>query len=213
MIITEPYNLPDIRLLELDGLNIYTWVPDKKYIVLGQRDTPETALNQNAVLKDGISVMKRPSGGHTVLLSPNTIVIAISITQLDIKYTKRFFEACNSAIINALEAQGITGISKKGISDIAAGHRKILGSSMYRPKNHTFYHSVLNISESAEVIAKYLAHPKTEPEYRLGRKHSEFIISLTELGYNFNLDLFKNHLTNHVKNEFNMLHLTPIASE
>ncbi|HXK81980.1 MAG TPA: hypothetical protein PLO05_07475 [Bacteroidales bacterium] len=205
MIEIKPYNLPDIRLLDLEGLNIYTWIPDKKYIVLGQRDTPDLALNQDAVINDGITVMKRPSGGHTVLLSPNTIVIAISITQLDIKYTKRFFEACNSAIINALEAQGIIGISKKGISDIAAGQRKILGSSMYRPKNHTFYHAVLNLSESAEIIAKYLAHPKTEPDYRLGRKHSEFIISLTELGYSVDNKELERYIESAIRNSLKNL--------
>jgi len=205
MIEIKPYNLPDIRLLDLEGLNIYTWIPDKKYIVLGQRDTPDLALNQDAVINDGITVMKRPSGGHTVLLSPNTIVIAISITQLDIKYTKRFFEACNSAIINALEAQGVIGISKKGISDIAAGQRKILGSSMYRPKNHTFYHAVLNLSESAEIIAKYLAHPKTEPDYRLGRKHSEFIISLTELGYSVDNKELERYIESAIRNSLKNL--------
>ena len=205
MIEIKPYNLPDIRLLDLEGLNIYTWIPDKKYIVLGQRDTPDLALNQDAVINDGITVMKRPSGGHTVLLSPNTIVIAISITQLDIKYTKRFFEACNSAIINALEAQGIIGISKKGISDIAAGQRKILGSSMYRPKNHTFYHAVLNLSESAEIIAKSLAHPKTEPDYRLGRKHSEFIISLTELGYSVDNKELERYIESAIRNSLKNL--------
>lgn len=205
MIEIKPYNLPDIRLLDLEGLNIYTWIPDKKYIVLGQRDTPDLALNQDAVINDGITVMKRPSGGHTVLLSPNTIVIAISITQLDIKYTKRFFEACNSAIINALEAQGVIGISKKGISDIAAGQRKILGSSMYRPNNHTFYHAVLNLSESAEIIAKYLAHPKTEPDYRLGRKHSEFIISLTELGYSVDNKELERYIESAIRNSLKNL--------
>lgn len=200
MIEATKYNLPDIKLLELEGLNVFLWEPDKNYLVLGQRDNPETSINLEKALEDGITILKRPSGGHSVLLSPKTIVIAISITNLDISKTKKFFEACNDSIIDALNSQRIVGIGKKGISDLAHGDFKIMGSSMYRPKNHTFFHAVLNVSESPENIAKYLLHPKTEPGYRMGRTHSDFITSLKELGFAIDNNLLEKEIVNSLKN-------------
>ncbi|MDD4236875.1 MAG: hypothetical protein PHF99_12750, partial [Bacteroidales bacterium] len=64
---------------------------------------------------------------------------------------------------------------------------------------------VLNLSESAEIIAKYLAHPKTEPDYRLGRKHSEFIISLTELGYSVDNKELERYIESAIRNSLKNL--------
>jgi len=64
------------------------------------------------------------------------------------------------------------------------------------------------ISGNKSPKAKYLAHPKTEPDYRLGRKHSEFIISLTELGYNFDLNIFKTHLSYYINKKINQIQHT-----
>jgi lipoate-protein ligase A len=186
MIEVKSYNLPDIELLETEGLNVFLWVPDKTYLVLGQRDDLESSVYLEKAQKDNITILKRPSGGHSVLLSRNTIVIAISITNLNLGETKKFFNACNSAVIKGLEKQNITGVSQKGISDLSYGKLKIMGSSMYRPRNHTFFHAVLNVNEKPENIAKYLKHPKSEPDYRKGRSHNDFITSLSELGYSVN---------------------------
>ncbi|NLC49283.1 MAG: hypothetical protein GX762_02810, partial [Bacteroidales bacterium] len=73
--------------------------------------------------------------------------------------------------------------STKGISDIAMGEKKIMGSSMYRGKGKLFYHAVLNFDEPSTTFQKYLKHPSNEPDYRKGRMHHEFVTSLTETGY------------------------------
>lgn len=194
MITVQPYNLPDINLLTIKGPGVLTWRPDKTYIVLGQRDLPHTALNQEAVITDKIPVLKRPSGGHTVVLTPRTQVIAISNYGVPINLVKSFFNACNQAVIEALTMQGINDVKARGISDLAHGEQKILGSSMYRPKDQMFYHAVLNVSESPDYIARYLVHPATEPDYRKGRKHMEFITSLSSREYSFDERLFTANL-------------------
>ena len=89
----------------------------------------------------------------------------------------------NDKIMNALSGLGVQNLSMKGISDISIGNKKILGSSIYLRKNTLFYHAVLNISESVDVISKYLKHPTKEPDYRKGRSHKEFVTSLLSEGY------------------------------
>lgn len=46
-----------------------------------------------------------------------------------------------------------------------------------------FYHAVLNIGETPEFIGRYLKHPAREPDYRIGRKHEDFVTSVRLAGY------------------------------
>ncbi len=182
-ITVEPYNLPDFEIFNEENKSSYfVWQPDRLILVLGQSNKAEDSLNIEEVLKDGIMVTKRPSGGETVILSPKTIVV--SAVTFD-NYTlppRHFFQFYNEKIITALTNLGINNISHKGISDLAVNNKKILGSSIYRRKEKLFYHSVINYSESTEIIGKYIAHPKREPDYRKGRNHGDFVTSLIELG-------------------------------
>jgi lipoate---protein ligase len=179
MIEVLPYNLPDLAIIDSPlPLAICVWQPDKTYLVLGQSNKADTSLNMEAVLSDGITVLKRPSGGETVILTPNTLVIAISFSTESLKNPREYFRKINDNIMAVLAGQGIENLSQKGISDIAIGEKKILGSSIYRRPNRVFYHAVLNVSEDINVISKYILHPSKEPDYRKGRLHSEFVTSL-----------------------------------
>jgi len=40
MVLLQEYNLPDKSLLALEESPVFTWIPDKTYVVIGQRDKP-----------------------------------------------------------------------------------------------------------------------------------------------------------------------------
>ncbi len=194
MIKLSSYNIPDKALFETKQDRIMLWQPDSVYIILGQRDNIENAVEEKFVLEENAIIMQRPSGGHSVVLTPKTIVISmISYADL-LREIKQFFKECNMKIISALEKQKVMGLSIQGISDIVINNRKIAGSSMYRGKDFLFFHAVLNIDENPKFISKFLKHPKTEPEYRQNRKHDEFITSLSEQGYNIDIEMFKKNI-------------------
>lgn len=188
MLELQKYNLPDQELLNSTKSAISTWVPDKTYVILGQRDNIEDAVEDKAAIQDNVAIMQRPSGGHSVVLTPNTIVVSIISFQSSLTAIKTFFKDCNMIIINALKKQNVDNLSILGISDIVLNGKKIVGSSMYKGKDHLFFHAVVNIAEQPDVIAKYLKHPKTEPEYRKKRNHAEFITSLSAQGYEIKLE-------------------------
>lgn len=183
MINISEYCLPDIKLLEKNNKQFSIWIPDKTYIVLGASNQPEESLFAENVKLDNITVMKRPSGGQTVLLTPNNLIISILFDGKEISHPKEIFHSTNSLIIAAMEEAGIKGLSLTGISDIAISGKKILGSAIYRNKDLLLYHAVLNLSEPASTFEKYLKHPVKEPDYRNGRKHIDFVSSLKENGY------------------------------
>lgn len=191
MIELQTYNLPDQELFLGQSDKILVWQPDKIYIILGQRDNIGDAVETESVLTENAVVMQRPSGGHSVVLTPRTLVVSMISRTHELTQIKAFFHDCNMKIISALEEQGVNGLSIQGISDIVLNHRKIVGSSMYRGKDFLFFHAVINLSEKPEFISKFLKHPKTEPEYRKKRKHEDFITSLAEQGFVVDVERFK----------------------
>jgi len=196
------YNLPDFDIINNQtDYDFVVWQPDKIYIVLGRSNSPETSVNIETVTNDCVQIIKRHSGGETVVLTPKMLVLAVKIKDIEIKHPTKYFELFNDKIIQTLTELGIKNLYKKGISDIAINEKKIVGSSIYRRKDIVFYHCVINLSEDIELISKYLQHPKKEPDYRKGRSHKEFVTSISEAGYNLEIEMLKEKL----QSKFNLL--------
>jgi lipoate-protein ligase A len=183
MIKIKKYDLPDAELLTGNGTDPIVWVPERFCIVLGQSNEPGESIHTAVAEEENIPVYKRPSGGETVILSPNTLVMSFVKRNEPLRSPKRFFSLFNGTIIDSLTSLGVKGLGQKGISDICIGEKKILGSSIYRNKNLLLYHAVLNISEPVSNMEKYLKHPSREPDYRAGRSHADFVTSLAAEGY------------------------------
>jgi lipoate-protein ligase A len=177
------YHLPDFGLLQSKINASLVWIPDKTYIVLGASNRAESALHVNRVEEDGISVLKRPSGGQTVMLTSLNIVIATVLVEPIMVQPKDVFDRTNRIIVSVLESFGLKGLHLTGISDIAINEKKILGSAIYRKKNVLLYHAVLNVAEPASTFEHYLQHPQKEPDYRQGRTHADFVTSLCKEGF------------------------------
>jgi len=182
------YNLPDFKIMTNEkDYDFFVWQPDNKYIVLGRSNSIETSVNLENAINDKVKILKRHSGGESVILTEKMLVISAKIKDEEIKHPTKYFDLFNSKIIETLQYFGILNLNNKGISDIAINEKKILGSSIYRRKNIVFYHSVLNVGEDIDLISKYLQHPKKEPDYRKGRSHKEFVTSIWEAGYNLEI--------------------------
>lgn len=200
MITTErkykEYDLPDFNLIRNnpEGRSFSVWQPDKTYIILGQSNKVEKSVNIDAALIDGVDILKRPSGGEAVILTPKTLVVAFLSKRHEYKKPLDFFKNSNLRIINVLEKwPGIKGIHQRGISDLSVDNIKIAGSAIYRNKEHLFYHAVLNVCEDISLIDKYLLHPSREPDYRKGRKHSDFVTNFHNLGYKIEIPELQKH--------------------
>lgn len=194
---TLPYNLPDQALINPDaaGNAFMVWQPEQTVIVLGQSNQAETAVHADLAQQDGVPVIKRQSGGQTVILTPRTLVISVRLFSEKLENPQVYFKRINTVILSALANLGISDLNEKGISDIAIGEKKILGSSIYRKKSMVFYHAVLNISETPEFIGRYLKHPAREPDYRIGRNHEDFVTSIHFAGHPLAVETIMEALT------------------
>lgn len=179
------YNLPDYAIFESKkDFDYYIGTPDNTYIVLGRSNNIEGTINCENVKQDGIITLKRPSGGESVILSPNMLIFSFMYRNDKIINPHKLFKIINTKLIDNLSKIGIGNLSSKGISDLNIGNMKIMGSSMFTKNKTIFYHGVINISEDVELIERYLMHPSKEPEYREKRSHRDFVSSLQREGYN-----------------------------
>jgi lipoate-protein ligase A len=183
-VIIRPYDLDDTALFSGTGNGMLVWQPEGTLIVLGQSNTPERSLIIENIEADNIPVTKRPTGGEAVVLTRQMAVITVAREFRETITSKDFFKVINGMMLDMLSDLGIKNYGMKGISDITIDNRKILGSSMHRREKRLVYHAVLNISEDSGIFERYLKHPGREPDYRLNRRHSEFVTSLKSEGYN-----------------------------
>lgn len=185
MINKKLYGLPDSTLAydRTENAAFMVWFPEREYIVCGRSNKAENTVNTDAAYRRNIQIVQRPSGGETVFLSPNTLVISVKLPNEKALNMNDFFRKINGAVIRALKNCGAKNLSERGISDIAIGQMKILGSAMHRKPKTVFYHGVLNVAEPVESFDALLKHPSREPNYRQGRSHKAFVTSLKAAGY------------------------------
>jgi lipoate-protein ligase A len=165
---------------------VYLYEQQHVEVVHGPSFVAEKEVLIDRCETDGVPITERRGGGGTVVLSPGTLVIIAVGERGDggRELARRVFHRVNDAVIAALRKVGIDNAVEAGISDIAVGGRKVLGSSLYmgsRPPLF-YYQSSLMVSNDVTLMDRYLRHPPREPDYRAGRGHGEFCTTLLECG-------------------------------
>jgi lipoate-protein ligase A len=157
--------------------------PRELCAVLGAAGRPEQDLILPALQADGVPWRRRRGGGGTVLLGPGQVVLAVVTEVLSPFRNREYAGRINAWIVEALESLGVRGARPEGISDVAIGGRKIVGTSIYRTRLVLFYQASLLVSTDVSLFTKYLAMPLRVPAYRAGRSHEEFCTTLAREGY------------------------------
>jgi lipoate-protein ligase A len=160
-------------------------VPGVRALVIGHSQDALQELHTDAVIRDGIPVLRRMGGGGAVLLSPGCVCVGLRYARLKGRGIHDFF-ASAADFMRAVVAESF-GISleMRGISDLAhagpSGLRKVAGCSLYMPRDFALYLASILVRPDPGEIETYLAHPSREPDYRGGRRHRDFIVGLEEL--------------------------------
>lgn len=201
MIQLSAYELPDAKLIadcrikapkiKEQGLvehHVMQYGYTGRAVVLGASNKLEDSVNIQACISDQVPVFKRPSGGEAVLISDGSLLFSHIMLGTGLPASKDYFSQNLRYFINALQARGVKDLYHRGISDLSIKDRKILGCAIYRTEGFLLFQAVLNLSESALVIARYLAQPGRMPDYRLGRSHQDFVSSLKDEGYDLSLE-------------------------
>lgn len=157
------------------------WWGDSPAIVMGSSQRAGDVADTNACAAQGVPILKRCSGGGAVLEKSevfNYTLITPAPPHLDVAAS---FQEGTNLVGSILANLGIAGV-RRGTSDVAVGDRKISGNALARRWKAQLVHGTLLVDFDFDLADQVLKHPPREPDYRHGRSHREFLVTLRELG-------------------------------
>jgi lipoate---protein ligase len=153
------------------------WESDRYVVVLGRSSRLTDDVHLDACRADGVAILRRASGGGTVLQGPGCLCYAF-VFPLRLYNRLRDIRLSNTFILGRL-AEALSrcecGVALQGISDLAIAGRKISGNAQRRTRNALLFHGTILYGMNADVISRYLKQPKRQPAYREDRSHGEFL--------------------------------------
>lgn len=175
------------------------WSGGPTAVVLGCSDKPDRAVYADVCEKMGINVLKRVTGGSAVLQSERVFNYTLTMPDTGRLDIHKVFILGTGMLINALSIFGIDA-RHKGISDVAVGDLKISGNAQARKWKAVLLHGTLLADIDYELLEAVLKHPDREPDYRKGRSHRDFIVTMRDLGVNASLPEIEDAVVEAVQN-------------
>lgn len=151
-------------------------------VVLGSGCRLDDDVDEAACIADGIPLLRRSSGGGTVLLGPGCLLYSLVLAYERSPLLGEIGSSYHFILDRVGQALGgpATGIRRAGISDLAIGDRKFSGNAQQRKRNHLLHHGTVLHAFDIERIGRYLRPPPRQPEYRAGRSHTAFLCNLPQ---------------------------------
>ena len=158
------------------------WESRELFIVLGRICEEEEDVNVEEVLKDNIPILRRSSGGGTVLQGKGCLNYSLVLSKEKDPRIADLHSSYSFILNKVLEVVNILGISAdfKPVSDLAIteSEKKFSGNAQRRTRKFILHHGTILYDFNLELITKYLKIPKKIPDYRLGRSHSDFVTNI-----------------------------------
>jgi len=168
--------------LEIDEMRFDIWSPDNIQIVLGRSKKEEDDVFLEKAREDNIPIIRRETGGGTVLIDSGCIIVDIGYRAESRCRKIDMLQKANAIIAKMLNDIGIEAKFDAEWPDILVGECKICGSSLgIRNTNFLYSASLIYDALSIQMIDKYLKIPIRMPAYRNARNHRDFLISVNSL--------------------------------
>jgi lipoate---protein ligase len=157
------------------------WESSDPFVVVGYANKIATEVNVPACEAKKIPILRRCSGGGTVLQGRGCLNYALilrieenphlaSISGANKFIMERNREAIHLAMGNAPSIQGHT--------DLAFSSRKFSGNSQRRHKNYLLFHGTFLLDFDITLVGELLKFPSKPPDYRHRRGHADFLMNL-----------------------------------
>ena len=155
------------------------WESPTPFVVLGYSNAIATEVNRAECERRGIPILRRSSGGGTVVQGPGclnyNLTLPITDETASITETNCFVMRRNRDALRQLLQRDV---EIKGHTDLAIGDLKFSGNAQRRKSRALIFHGCFLLNFDLPLIDALLAHPSKEPDYRAGRQHAAFITNL-----------------------------------
>jgi lipoate---protein ligase len=154
------------------------WEPPQFFVVLGWANRVNDEVDLQACQARNIPVLRRCSGGGTILQGPGCVNYAL-VLRLPEGSDIRDIGATNALILErhrqALEPLVGQSVHRRGTSDLALGSLKFSGNAQRRLKNTVLFHGTFLLKMDLSLMETVLRTPSRQPEYRESRSHRQFL--------------------------------------
>ncbi len=156
------------------------WQAHEPSIVLGRSSKVDTEVNRCAAAELGIPIIRRVSGGATVVTAAGCMFYSVALSLAERPHLRMLDEAHRYVITHMQRAllPSVPNLQFEGTCDLVVAGRKVSGNSMRLLRNSLLYHGTLLLHMNLSLVDQLLKHPPREPDYRRGRKHLDFLANL-----------------------------------
>lgn len=165
------------------------WESPETFAVVGYANRVATEINVTACREQSVPILRRCSGGGTVLQGPSCLNYALILRITadgplrNITAANQFIMERNRAAIESLfpgsqTPNTRTQVAVRGHTDLTLNGRKFSGNSQRRKKNYLLFHGTFLVNFDLARITKLLRMPSLEPDYRAHRQHEDFVGNL-----------------------------------
>ena len=183
-----------LNLCEKEGVEtLRLWESREHFVVVGYGNSVEREVNLHECKKRDIPVLRRCSGGGTVLQGPGCLSYNLTLRIPDISQNQSNTEPSNAGLLTvtgtnefvmernraAIERLLAVQVAVQGYTDLAvlAGSSwiKFSGNAQRRRRRALVFHGTILYGFDLSLIDVLLNFPSAQPNYRAGRGHSEFL--------------------------------------
>lgn len=155
------------------------WEPRESFVVLGHASRAAAEVNLSVCRAERIPVLRRVSGGGTVLQGPGCLNYALVLRNSgplrDIAKTSAFVLDRHRQTLSQIIGCAV-GI--QGFSDLVLGELKFSGNAQYRRRRFLLFHGTFLLNLDLDLMERVLRVPEKQPAYRAARSHRNFVTNL-----------------------------------
>ena len=166
---------------ETEGGEVFRmWELPSPAVVLGAGGSMAIDVNIAACEADGVPILRRASGGGTVLIGPGCLCFSL-VLAYDSAADLEDIRASNRYVLGrvAIALRPLAAARFEGTSDLAVNSLKVSGNAQQRKRRHFLHHGTIRCGFDLGLSEKYLPPPERQPEYRRNRAHTAFVANLT----------------------------------
>jgi lipoate-protein ligase A len=157
------------------------WEAERPFVVLGYANHAATEVNLAACRAAGVPVLRRTSGGGTVVQGPGCLSYALVCRLSDapafasITQTNVFILGRHQVALQHLLGQPVR---RQGDTDLVIRDRKCSGNSQRRKRDAVLFHGTFLLHFDLAAAERLLPLPARQPPYRANRSHADFLMNL-----------------------------------
>jgi lipoate-protein ligase A len=158
------------------------WESPVPFVVLGRTSVAEDDVELSQTERDDIPVLRRASGGGTVLQGPGCLNFAVVLAMkrhTDLVSIHRSYAFILGKVIISLKEIGIDA-EFRPVSDLVlkSTEQKFSGNAQRRGRKFILHHGTVLYDFDLSLISRYLKMPKKMPDYRARRPHNDFLVNI-----------------------------------